>query len=505
MSRLFDWIKKKPFLSTALGVFKDDQLLKIALVTKDRGKIEVSSCLSFSNEPPALPVVQRVASGLQAHEIVFRSLFLPLKNKRKVIDALPFQLETVLPFPVEQSIVCPYLHSAGRHSTFVSLIATSKELLKKHLCDCSAVDIHPDVVSCVPLALFRLTRWQYPEQKDLLVFHFGIHKTSCIAIQDGLLTLSQSIRVGKADLDAVLQSIYSAGESNASSDVSMAAFQEKLSNELERLSIFLKEKIKIPETVPWLLLGELTTSAALNQIWKKIFSGPELVVGSESLHSHGVCIGLALDAMATDDSRIQFLQEEFIPQHHLQKRKKRGLLFALGCVLLTVMVGLTSSVLLKKRTRMLSDKFHSYFSSSQKTETLSLAVIEQELLKSESALLKQKSGFPFFLATPKVSEVLAWLCTHPSFATSDGLAKEGIDIKSFRYQLIKFPHLEDASAAYQAVVDIEFTAATPRSAREFHDALMKGDRIVNAKKELKWNTQGSHYSVQFELNKSAAS
>ena len=122
--------------------------------------------------------------------------------------------------------------------------------------------------------------------------------------------------------------------------------------------------------------------------------------------------------------------------------------------------------------------------------------------KTERSLLKEKKIFPFSPSCPKVSEVLAWLSTHPAFSTAEGAAKEGIEIKKVHYQLVSFPHLEDHSAPYQAQVELEFTAMTPRLAREFHEALLKGDQMVNAKKEIKWNAQGNFYTVQFQLNKS---
>ncbi|MBS0653899.1 MAG: hypothetical protein JSR39_10305, partial [Verrucomicrobia bacterium] len=64
----------------------------------------------------------------------------------------------------------------------------------------------------------------------------------------------------------------------------------------------------------------------------------------------------------------------------------------------------------------------------------------------------------------------------------------------------KHPKLGEAGGVYAAKVDLELTSSTPRLAREFHDALLKGDRIVNAKKEIKWNAQQNTYWTSFELN-----
>jgi type IV pilus assembly protein PilM len=97
--------------------------------------------------------------------------------------------------------------------------------------------------------------------------------------------------------------------------------------------------------------------------------------------------------------------------------------------------------------------------------------------------------------------VLAWLSTHPALATEEGGQKEGIDLKSLHYSLDKYPKIGDPSSPYSAHVELEFVSETPRPARDFHEALLKGDRIVNAKKEIKWQAQNQTYHTAFELNR----
>lgn len=507
---MFESIIKRAFSSTVLGVSREDALLRIALLKKEKGKISISLADSAASS-------ECLVSGLELHEVVFRSLTVPLKSAAKVLDALPFQLEALLPFPSEQCIACPVLKSSDAHTTAVSLIATSKEILNKHIAECAAAGIHPDRVSCAPVALFRLSQFLFPEHSDLLFFHFGTHKTSCIAIQEGKIVLSQSMRLGKADLLEALRATYPdktqherelllSGPANPLSPLGL--FLEQFASELERFSVFIREKIGMSsELAPihWALIGEWTSSFALSEIWIKHFGNGSLsldnpAVAENALHTHGLAIGYALDALKSDGNSIQFLQGEFAPKRHVALRKKRVLSFTLGCMALSAVIALCSAFALKKKTRALSDKMHSYFSVAKE---LSIDAIEEELLKAEQMLQKQKNGFPFILTLPKVSDVLAWLSTHPSFATEEGFPKEGIAIKNFRYQLVKFPTVENASIPYQGLIDIEFTASTPRLAREFYDALLKGDSIVNSKRDVKWSAHGTVYSAQFELNKSA--
>ena len=148
------------------------------------------------------------------------------------------------------------------------------------------------------------------------------------------------------------------------------------------------------------------------------------------------------------------------------------------------------------------DRLQEYLSPSLASGPLSSAEeIEEKLFEWEKSLRGQKNGFAFLPNVPRVSDVLAWLSAHPSFATEDGGQKEGIEIKSLHYSLTKYPKIGEASTPYTAQLELEFSAQTPRSARDFHEALLKGDQIVNAKKEVKWQTQNQTYQTAFELNK----
>ena len=363
---------------------------------------------------------------------------------------------------------------------------------------------------CTPSALFRIAQWVCPQQKNVLIFHFGDHKTSCALVQDREIVLFQSLKIGRNDFVKALSAAFP--EKNHEElellipTEPVISVQTTLRHELERLSVYIRDKVKMSEDTPWILLGQ--TPHGIESLWASIFSDLQLLptlpqdLTLSLLNSHCIPLGFAIDALETDGRSVQFCQKELTPSHHLVARKKRALTYTASCVILSLILGICSTVIVQKKKAAMSEKFLSYLPSLQeKYQTLSQDDMEQELLKWEQSLLKQKNSFSFFLTAPKVSEVLAWLSTHPSLVDAQGSLREGIDIKGIHYQLTKYPTLEEPSALYQAQVEIEFTSTTPRLAREFHEILLKGDRIVNAKKEMKWNAHGNVYSIQFELNK----
>ncbi|MGC2595903.1 MAG: hypothetical protein WA347_06450, partial [Rhabdochlamydiaceae bacterium] len=332
----------------------------------------------------------------------------------------------------------------------------------------------PDTISCHPVALVRFARWQFPEEYRILCFDVRDQKISCALLEGSELILSQTISLSQI---------------------------EQVPFELEKLSVFLGQKGAIDEQTPWLLTGD---SNHLAEILSQFFPGQRLNLTECGIAEYAIPLGLALDAIAADDSSVQFCQKEFTPKHTFQKRRKKMLQYLTICLSATLLMSIGGSFALNKKEHLLANQLQSYFSSSKELISSS-DQIEEKLHAWESSLRGQKSSFAFLPTVPKVSDVLAWLSTHPVFATEEGGQKEGIEIKSLHYNLVKYPKINEVSSPYSAQMELEFTSLTPRHARDFHEALLKGDQIVNAKKEVKWQTQNQTYYTSFELNKGTGS
>jgi len=458
LSSFLNFLRKKLFTTRVLGVSLDGETLKSAHLVKEGKSIRIESCDTSGQ----LEKRGTLVSGLDSHAIIFRTLVVPLKGKRKVLAALPFQLESFLPFPPEQLIAAVSLSALPPHSTQVHVSATSKSALKKELDHLNAFGLFPDQMSSASAALMRLALWLFPKEPDCILLHRAGLKVHCVILKERRLVLSHCI-----------------------ADASLT--------ELERLSLFIKEKIPGSDALPWVLLGSEDPS-----LYQQFFRGAQLLCAQKEMHTHTLAIGYALEGLFAREG-TQFLQKEFSSQQSLKIKERNGIVYAVSCAALFLLFALSSTLILHKKSKALSDKYLSYFQTGEKA--CSSAAIEQALEKVELALNKTKNVSPFFPTLPSVSDLLSWLSTHPALTTPDGAAKEGIEIQDVHYQLTKFPTLDDPTLTYQATVEIRFTATTPRLARDFHEALLKTDPLVNGKKELKWNAAGNHYSAQFELNR----
>lgn len=119
-----------------------------------------------------------VVTGLEGTSILRRDLKLSITNPQTILEALPFQLESVLPYPMDQTVVYPQLH-ASEKETFIVAWATTHELIQNHLNQWKKDLIEPDFVSSETLALARWARFFFPQEAELVV----LHKTIGIALR----------------------------------------------------------------------------------------------------------------------------------------------------------------------------------------------------------------------------------------------------------------------------------------------------------------------------------
>lgn len=470
-----------------IGLTLEKEAFRIAILKKEKKSIAIESLQTCPHGPDNVKLFYNlppfhtgkdvhIASGLTSLDIFIRKLHMPLREKRKILATLPFQLESLIPFSNESPIICPLFKPLSKQMTAITIIATTQAHLSSHMTALKGIDIEPDTISCHPIALMRFARWQFPQETKVLCFDSRDQKISCILLENGELMLSQTIALDK---------------------------REDFASELEKLAVFLKQKGAVEDQTPWLLTGD---SVDLAELLSRIFPGQKLELSDSNLAFYAVTIGLALDALASDGSSVQFCQKEFTPRRTLLFRKKKTVQYLGLCLAAALLMSIGGSFFLNKKRNHLVENLQSYLSSPVSKESLSSArQIEEKLHAWENSLRGQKSSFAFLPNIPKVSDVLAWLSAHPAFATEEGGQKEGMDIKSLHYSLTKYPKIGDPSSPYAAQVELEFTSAAPRNARDFHEALLKGDQIVNAKKEVKWQTQNQSYHASFELSKGISS
>ncbi|MBS0655899.1 MAG: hypothetical protein JSR46_08990, partial [Verrucomicrobia bacterium] len=128
--------------------------------------------------------------------------------------------------------------------------------------------------------------------------------------------------------------------------------------------------------------------------------------------------------------------------------------------------------------------------------SLSAEEIQDRLFFLEKEFTTTQEDLALHPDVPRVTDVLAWLSTHPKVQGENG---EGLKLENLHYLMVKRPEKGKMKERYSIRVELEFSSPNPTQAREFHDALLSPNPFVDAKSELKWSVQKDRYRASFIL------
>lgn len=487
-------------------------------------------------------------TSLDSDEVLIRSLDIKLKKERDIIAVLPFQAEPLLPYPVEDALLDNIVLSQNDEGTTLTLLAARKDHVQQHLERWEALQFDSEVVSCVPVDLAFFSKLVVESQNPHFVVHLGRLWTTCILVKEGKLIASQSSNIGLYTLLEALtkESATSAAPAEISSInfASLSAQDHPLlqeavvswQREIARLLSALSKQSKNFEVTEILAAGEgmsltnlgKTLCQKANMKWLDPIIPPGFSSEAAQLPRYAVSIGAALSALPSTIGQINFRQKEHAyPQPW---RRLRQPLFTYGalCLCLAVAcylfgqsyIGSQEDSLRQEFVNLLVTMNKSYPAFEKefeqksglskggdegiiKVENLTPNEISDRLFYLQKDLKDSPDTFPLQPNVPRVSDVLAWLSTHPNVAGAKSAHSEGISpllqIDSFSYTMVKRPELKKKQEKYQVKVEVEFSTPTAKLAREFHDALIAPNDIVDPKGEVKWHANKGKYRASFFL------
>ena len=296
----------------SLGLFLEGKSVKIALVSKVKNQLTLERIGEFDQIPYDLIQEKnlRLVTALSAEDVVRREVTLKLTRHSAVLKALPFQLESLLPFSLEETVVHPFFYP-HKDKTAVVVFATTRLALKKHLVSLQEKNVDPDQVSCIPIALARFARLLFQEQSICWV-----HQNTAIALEGEKIVFSQSLE------------------------------------DRGRLETYLKNKFGHHFAIP----SELPAFHEYS---------------SEQLLAFAVPIGLALDGLHA--TPCQFRQNDFTSAKKLTKARllKQGVWAA--CLSLTLLIGSIGEWLVRSKESALKNRIAAHFSTSGSLEDQLLA------------------------------------------------------------------------------------------------------------------------------------
>lgn len=485
-------------------------------------------------------------SAISGSETLVRSLFVQLKKARDIDSVITFQAEPLLPFNEGEAVVDWIRQSSEEKGSELTIFAVRKEQVAAHLEQFEKLGIDPDSVSSVPVAILSFAGAFTEEKAPYFFCHIGAKNSTCGLVSEGKLlavqyhprgfeSLLQSIREDRAlSEEEGVEAIQSLELSSIDQKEypSFSKAYQNLRTEILKILYALAKQLKSGEAKRLLVTGEggsipslrhqLCHDLHMEEI--KPHAQGHFEIPEAALLRHVVPIGLALSALPTSKEQINFRKEELAHPNPF-KRLIKPLGFYLGaCLLLVLGVYLYSLASMGSQEDALKQQFGNLLASMDKPyaefelnyenkygefdgriiplESLSV----QDLMNRLEYLEKEVDSAPQPIAlmpnTPRVSDVLAWLSTHPNVVLAGderGVRKPLIQIEHMNYAMVKRPEEKKRNLRYQLKVELEFTSPTPKLAREFHDALIEDNSMVDPKAEVKWSSSRGKYRTSFFL------
>ena len=435
-----------------------------------------------------------LATGLSTHEVVTREIRFNLRSKTTLLTALPFQIESNVPFPPEETVAYTLFRKGKGKETFVTLLACKEAHLDAHIQQWHSLNVDPYWLSGVPHALHRYAAHFFPKVPSMFLFHVGSGHCTYLVIQNDRLVLSQHIPLGSSHFFHELKKDDASLSDDFLDDINISEAQtphlyrlsQSFKQEIARVKTFLERKGYT--SLPSLLCGEIPEPVV--SILEMQFENPLKAPSTEfsALKPFAVPLGLALDSLYQDRRSVQFRQDKKSSKKWRLRFKKILTTYLSLSLVFALLFGSAKSFGIATKKRNLEKKLS--------------AILEKEVSLEEGIATLEKAAVKPHTSTtlttaPKVSDVLQWVGTHPLL--KKGSSSTPLEIRRLQYKLERYPKLGEKKEPYLARVELEILSTTPTLARDFHKALLKGDALVDEKKEIVWKTSHNAYFAKFYL------
>lgn len=538
-----------------LGLYIEDHVFKGAVLTEHKGKPALEKVFLseiqeneegqpyFSQDIQAaltslLPQTL-VGTALGTDEVLVRPLDIKLQKDSEIASVVPFQSEPLLPYPIENAMVDWIKLNNTLDGSRLTIVAARKDYIEKQISLWNDLKIEPELISTVPNALTAFAAY-FSESPDLqIILHVGNITTSCLLVDQEKLLAAQSTSRGIRDIIQAIQL-----DKPIEAKAALAQLKPEEINRLPHLSELLDQfriditriilgiskQVKGFESKEVLLTGEIGLYPTLVEFLFQNLSfkptlpleRPNFPLTNQELQLYAIPIGIALTGLPGKKNQINFRQEQYAFPHPWLRLKKPLITYFASCLLLAFALYSFTLANFSKSADNLRQEYVNVLASLHKSypefeaeyrknarlpalspdETLNPKTLSLDDLSARVDFLRKQfqtnpDSYPLFPNTPSVSEVLAWIANHPSFKPSEG--KEALKIENFNYKMIKRPDKNKKNEVYQVKVEFDFSAPNPTRAREFHDALIAPNEIVDPRGEIKWGTNHGLYHTSFFL------
>lgn len=481
---------------------------------------------------------------LPVSEVLVRQLEVKLKKVGDIDAVLPFQAEPILPYPIENACLDRMVLSDTPEGRQLALLAVRKDHLQQHLDLWRAFDVEPEVATASVAALAAFAKQFVDSHQLQCAFHVGETLTTCALVQGGKVLAAKGCYFGINNLQYAFKQDDPEGNFskldfalvNKEKSPLLTEALEQLRMEITRTLYALSKLSKGYEIQQLVVTGDGAVlknfgAVLLNPLAETLNKSivlpeaPEgLGISSQEMQKFAIPLGAALLALPGAEM-INFRQGEFAYPEPWKRYKQPIILYFALCAGLALALFFAGAAymrykedgLRKTYSELLSSmnipytEFEKSFSKKKggpESETVApIRSLSQEDIANRLQLLQKEiqsspDTYPLLPNVPTVSDLLAWLSMHPNVVEKDSKTQEMrplLELENLSYTMLKRPEQNKKLERYQVKVELEFSAETPKAAREFHDALIAPNAMVDPKGEVKWSTNRGLYRASFFL------
>lgn len=139
-------------------------------------------------------------SAIPGEHVSYRNLRMPFKDAKKIRQTLPYEVETLVPFPVEDLIIDFSVNDRTDQNEILA-VSARKEFISEFLARLQSHDIDPDVldVRCVPTVSLLLKQEATPENG--LFLEIGKLRHTMVLFQSRHVVLIRSFTLDREPID----------------------------------------------------------------------------------------------------------------------------------------------------------------------------------------------------------------------------------------------------------------------------------------------------------------
>lgn len=476
-----------------LGLYFDRPYMRWATLESKGRRVELESLKSFipnsAEDVKQFYIAERTGSVATGITTLVRSLSFKMSSIPKIEQGMKFQVESLTHLSPEETVFTSRIIPHEKGAEAVVFLA-SKENLRGELNQWQEFSIAPDLLTAKSQALFRFAKLRCSELSSYVLIDLGSQEWTCVWVENGEIHKTFVIEKG---VEALLASLWEDRKKvlfpneveGVAKQIDLLQLKAHLNPHLSAMLSEIRNNLNVVLTsfqedqLPVIFTGRVDAFGNLREYLLEGYTQP-VSLGLEECKC-AVAIGYALEC--AQPKNVQFLQNEFIPA----KRWRKAGVWAFG---------LMASSLILSAVFAFFGVIH--FQSQKQEIASSLKKIVEKMDKNAEgieeslrAIQKYDKEAPYLVQAPTVTEVMAWISSHPLM--------NGLKIADVKYQLVTYPRIGATREPYLAKVDLEFTAESSMVARRFHEELLKGDVLVDPNREINWESLNEGYKVSFYL------